>query len=224
MKIQNIINTVLFSLLCFSSFGQVKPVLYGGMDYYRNTGFEGNTYANVNVGTQVFEWYFLAPEIGFEYHFGAPNDFEQLNPQDPNARPPAKLETRFTSSTFSVAPKIIIGNEEAAAVFLPQYNVGKITAHGELLKDTGSQYILEEEQRVSDSTSFWSFAAGVEGQFWESDILHFSLLLKYSLLDSEEILNRLDIGEPELNSSGGSSDGIGLELRVYFDLLELLQK
>lgn len=195
MKILKLVFALVLSLFCFNSFAQVKPVLYGGFDYYRNTGFVSNAYANVNVGAQVFKWQFLAPEIGFEYHFGSPNDHEQLNPQDPNGRPPSKLETRFSSATFSVAPKIIIGNKEAAAVFLPQYNIGNVTARGDLLKDTGKQYVLEEQQKVSGSTAFWSFAAGVEGQFWESDVLHFGLLLKYSLLDSEEMLEKINIGE-----------------------------
>ena len=222
--IQKILFLFSMTLFGFSSFAQVKPVLYGGVDYYRNTGFVSNAYANVNVGAQVFKWKFLAPEMGFEFHFGSPNDLEQLHPQDPNGRPPSKLETRFSSATFSVAPKIVFGNKEAAVVFVPQYNFGKITARGDLLKDSGKQYVLEEQQKVSGSTQFWSFAAGVEGQFWESDILHFSLLLKYSLLNSEEILDQIDVGEPALHSAGGSEDGLGLELRVYFDVLQLLRK
>lgn len=215
---------LLLGLSSICSFAQTNPLLYGGVDYYRNTGFVSNAHANVNVGAQVFKWQFLAPEVGFEYHFGSPRDLEQLNPQDPNARPPSKLETRFSSTTLSVAPKIIFGNKEAAAVFLPQYNFGKIAARGDLLKDTGKQYVLEEQQEISGSTEFWSFAAGIEGQFWESEYIHFSLLLKYSLLDSEEILEQIDVGEPELRSNGGSADGLGLEFRVYFDFLPLFGK
>lgn len=224
MKIHRFVITLLISLLSYSSFGQLRPVLYGGVDYYRNTGFLSNSHANVQVGTQLFKWRFLAPEVGFEYDFGSPNAREQLNPEDPNARPPSKLESRFSSRTFTIAPKIIIGNKEAAIVLLPQYNIGKISARGDLLKDTGNRYVLEEQQRVSEATDFWSFAAGIEGQFWESDILNFSLLLKYSLLDSEEILEQINVGEPALNSPGGSAGGLGLTFRVYFDLMELLQK
>lgn len=224
MKIHKIVVALLISLLSYSSFGQLKPILYGGVDYYRNTGFLSNAHANVNVGSQLFKWHFLAPEVGFEYNFGSPNDREQLNPEDPNARPPSKLESRFSSRTFTIAPKIIIGNKEAAIVFLPQYNIGKISARGDLLKDTGNQYVLDERQRVSEATDFWSFATGIEGQFWESDILHFSLLLKYSLLNSEEILEQINVGAPALSSPGGSADGLGLTFRVYFDFMELLQK
>ena len=224
MKIHNYFIVLLISLLSYSSFGQLKPVLYGGVDYYRNTGFLSNAHANVNVGAQLFRWYFLAPEVGFEYSFGTPNDREQLNPEDPNAKPPAKLESRFSSRTFTIAPKIIIGNKEAALVFLPQYNIGKITARGDLVKDTGDQYVREDRQRVSEATDFWSFAAGIEGQFWESDIIHFSLLLKYSMLDSKEILQKINVGEPELRSTGGSADGLGVTFRVYFDFMKLLEK
>ena len=224
MKIHKFFITLLISLLSYSSFGQLKPLIYGGFDYYRNTKFLSNAHANINVGTQLFKWHFLAPEVGFEYSFGTPNDLEQLNPEDPNARPPAKLESRYSSRTFTAAPKIIIGNKEAALVFLPQYNIGRITARGDLLKDTGNQYVRGDRQRVSEATDFWSFAAGIEGQFWESDIIHFSLLLKYSMFDSKEILQKINVGEPELRSTGGSAGDLGVTFRVYFDFMELLKK
>ena len=130
------------SLSCFAQF---KPVLYGGIDCYRNTGFVSNAHGNGNIGVQLFKRHFLAPEFGFDYHFGSPDVREKLSPQDPNGRSPSRLETRFSSATISVAPKIIIGNKEASVVFLPQYNFGKINARGDFLRDTGKNYELDAQ-------------------------------------------------------------------------------
>lgn len=215
--------TIILGFLSFISFGQGNPIIFGGADYFRNTNYVANSYLNLNVGSQLFRWQFIAPEIGYEYHFGIVRDNNELHPEDPNARAPSKVSTRFATHTISVAPKIIIGNEEAAFVFIPQYNLGKINARGDLLRDTGRDYNLTEQQRVSNSISFWSFAAGVEGQFFDSDILHFSLLLKYHLLNTETTFNQIDLENTNLKTLGGSADGIGVSLRVYFDFLQLLK-
>ena len=222
MKIKKILFSVIFVLAAFTGSAQIKPVLYGGVDYYRNKGFEQNAYVNFHIGSQLFQWYFLAPEVGFEHYYGLVRDVEELNPNDPNARPPSKLNTRFTTNNFSIAPKLKFGNEEASLIVLPQYNFGKISSHGDLLKDIGDRYVLADRQRYSESIAFWSFAAGIEGQFYDSDILHFALLLKYTLLNSEEILSHIDFENSSLESAGGSADGLGVSFRVYFDALELM--
>ena len=213
-----------FTLLNFQTQAQVNPILFGGIDYFRDTGFQNNAYLNFNVGAQVFRWHFLAPEIGFEHYYGLADENIEMNPNDPNARAPSKLDTRFSSNSFSIAPKLIFGDNEAALVVIPQYNIGKITARGDLLKDSGNQYVLEEQQRISESISYASIAAGIEGQFFDSEVLHFSLLLKYTFLNSEETLKKIEISQSQLNSNGGSSEGLGLGFRVYFDLIQLLKQ
>ncbi|MBZ9629713.1 hypothetical protein LB465_02895 [Salegentibacter sp. LM13S] len=220
-KITYLILLLFLSINCYS---QVNPIVYGGVDYFRNTGFKKNAYANINLGAQLLRWKFFAPEVGYEYHFGLVRNNEELNPVDSNARPPSILDTRFSSHTFSVAPKIIFGNEEAAFVFIPQYNFGKIRGRGDFLRDSGRQYYLVDQQIVKDNIHFCSFAAGVEGNFFDSQVLHFSLLIKYHLLNSEKILSQIDFEESALNSFGGSADGIGISFRVYLDLLQLLQR
>lgn len=147
--------SIIIGFLGHISFGQGNSILYGGADYFRNTEHVANSYINFNVGSQVFRWKFIAPEIGCEFHFGIVRDNDQLHPQDPNARAPSKVRTRFSSHTLSIAPKIIIGNKEAAFVFIPQYNNGKINAIGDLLRDTGADYYLAEQHRVKNSISFW---------------------------------------------------------------------
>lgn len=216
--------TFIFCIVCFTGQSQVRPIFFGGVDYFRDKGFVENSYVNFNVGSQIFRWKFIAPEVGYEYHFGIVRDNNELHPQEPNARAPSKLRTRFSSQTFFVAPKIIIGNKEAAFVFIPQYNSGKIKGRGDLLLDTGRDYYLAEQQHIKNSISFWSFASGVEGQFFDSEILNFSLLLKYSFINSEDVLNQINLENTRLKSSGGSAEGIGFSFRVYADLLQLFKR
>lgn len=216
------IFSVLLFMASFGSFAQLKPVLYGGIDYFRNKGYNSNAYINFNIGAQVFQWQFFAPEVGFEHYFGSVNDINEMNPQDPQARPPSKLATRFSTNHFSLAPKMIFGNKEAALVIIPQYNFGKIAARGDLLRDNGNRYLLDDQQRISEPIAFWSFAAGVEGQFYDSEIFYFSLLVKYHLLNSKKVLEQIEFNH-QLSSTGGSANGLGIALRVYFDIFRLLK-
>lgn len=221
---RKILFLALITMINFKGATQNRPIVFGGIDYYRDTGFEENSYLDFNVGTQLFRWKFIAPEVGFEHYFGLANENNELNPNDPNARAPSKLKTRFSTSSLSLAPKLIFGNEEAALVIIPQYNFGKINARGDLLKDTGKSYVLDDQQKIKESISYFSIAAGVEGQFFDSEILHFSLFLKYNFLNSEETLKQIDIPQSRLNSNGGSAEGLGIGIRAYFDFIKLLKQ
>lgn len=220
--LRKIIFALLIGFLSFQATAQEEPKIYAGIDYFRNKSFSDNSYFNLNLGSQIFRWHILAPEIGYEYHLGRLRERNERDLRDPNAVAPSQLRTRFSSHTFSLAPKLIFGNEEAALVFIPQYNTGKITAKGEFLEVSGRRYELAEQQEITNSIDFWSFAVGVEGDLFNSHLIHFSILVKYHLLNSEESLQQLDLESTDLRSTGGSEDGIGLSFRIYFDFLQLL--
>ncbi len=218
-------RTVIFILtfICSTvSLAQKHPVVYAGAEYYHDKGFEANSYVALQFGSQLFKWKFLAPEVGFDAYLGSPAEVEFNYIGEPNSIPEAKLKTQFSSYFFSIAPKLKFGNEEAALVILPQYNIGKVNARGDYLVYNGNLYALEEREKVSANQSFWSFAAGVEGQIFEVDHLWFAVYLKYTLLDSEKIIEGLSFSDQDLDPSGGSSDGIGLGFRVYYDLFSAL--
>ena len=50
--------------------GQKNPVLYGGMELFRHTEFENNSFGNFSVGSQLFHWEIFAPEVGFSHYGG----------------------------------------------------------------------------------------------------------------------------------------------------------
>jgi hypothetical protein len=218
---KKLVFSILFSTVSFFCAGQSSTSVFGGADYFRNTGFNDNAYLGFNFGSQLFQWKVIAPEVGYEYHSGVVRDHIELHPEDPNARPPSKLSSRFSSHSFFVAPKLKIGKQEAALVIIPQYNIGTLKARGELLEDTGRNYVLTERQEVENDISFWSFAAGIEGDFFDLELLHFSLLLKYHLLDTKNPLRQIDLENSDLLSTGGSKDGLGVSFRVYFKFLQL---
>lgn len=203
-------------------YGQQRPVLFGGFEYYRNKSYDANAYANISIGFQLYKWRFLAPEVGFNYYFGSIKDRELLSPEEPQARPPYKSDGRFGAAVFSFSPKMVFGNREAALVVIPQYNIGTINVRGDFLKNSTDRYFLEDQIEHSEHTSFWSIAGGIQGQFYETETLFFSLLLSYTFLDTKHPLERIEEPGPYPQLNEGSTEGIGISVRVYFDFLKAL--
>ncbi len=121
MEARKIIIFIFLLLGSLPAFSQKHPVFYGGLEYYRDTGFEENAYVNLSIGTQLYRWKFLAPEVGFESYFGSPAVHEFNYIGEPNSIPESKLKTHFSSYLFSFSPKLKFGNEETALVIIPQY-------------------------------------------------------------------------------------------------------
>src|SRR5690606_6388380 len=117
-----------------------------------------------------------------------------------------------------LSPKMIFGNKEAALVLMPQYHVGTISARGEFSRRDTDRFVLTEKLTYKESISFWSMAAGIQGQFYDSETLFFSLFLKYSFLDTKKPVGMIEepLGYPPPNQ--GNIGGIGIGARVYFDL------
>lgn len=216
------IGFLIFLLTSFSSVAQQHPVIYVGAEYYRDKGFETDSYIGLHVGSQIFQWKFIAPEVGFGTYLGTPAELEFNYIGEPNSIPEAKLKTQFSSYFFSISPKLKFGNEEAALVIIPQYNIGKVKARGDYLVYNGNLYALEERDRSADNHAFWSIAAGVEGQILDVDNLWFSLYVKYVRLNSEDVIRSLQFSNYNFDPNGGSADGIGVGFRVYYDLFSAL--
>ncbi len=211
-------------LICNSAFGQKNQAIYAGIDIFRDKGFEGNTYGSFSLGSQLFRWKFIAPEVGYEHYFGTLNDYNALNQNEPQARAPFKIRSSFTTNLFTVAPKLVFGSGDAYLVIVPQYNIGELAVKGEYLVDTGNNYALQEQQNFSESVNFWSIAAGIEGDFFNSDLLFFSLLLKYQNLNTQEPIEKLQFQQTNAAPNNGSTDGLGVTLRVYVNFIDLLKR
>lgn len=219
-----IILFIVYTLLTGLCQAQQRPVIYAGFDYFRNSGFDNNLFGNLNLGFQIYQFKFLAPEVGFNYHFGDIQDSKRLNAIDPQARAPRISDGKYGAAVFSISPKLVFGDSQAALVIIPQYNFGTIRTRGNFLVDNGDIYLLDEQIKHSELLSFWSFAAGVQGNFFDLEYLFFSVFLKYTLFNSSEAFNAISqpIGYPNLNK--GAADGIGIGAKVYFDFFQILNK
>ena len=211
---------LLFILVSISAHSQLRPKIYAGLNGLYDKGFENNIYGSFEIGAELFEFGFLAPEIGIKYYAGSPNESEVLNFDQSPPVGIAKFDSRFTSFVFSLGPKITFGNEEAALVIIPEFNMGNIRTYKRYFSPNGNSYELSEEIDNSQGLNFWNFSAGVEGNFFELDKITFSVLLTYTTVNTEEAFNTLQFANTSKEYSAGSEDGIGLTIRAYFDIFQ----
>ena len=202
----------------FNAGAQNHPVIYAGFEYYRNTGFDNNSIGNFNVGTQVYQWKFFAPEIGYDLYFGALNDQNILNPIDPSAQSLQRLEKSFNASLLTLSPKFKFGKEDAFLIISPKYHIGSVNAKGDyfVLMNNGN-YVLEERQKTSVPVSFWSFSIGLEGLAVKTDSYWFTLAVHYTFLNTDEAFQKLDFSKYNIRTTFSNSSTIGLGLRFYWD-------
>lgn len=111
---------------------------------------------------------------------------------------------------------MLFGNEEAALVILPAYHLGRLNTRERYFIPAENGYDLEDKSSAASTVSFWNFSVGVQGDFFGLDDFSFAGLLTYTTLDSEQAFSELDGFEK--NYSGGSSDGIGMSVRVFYHL------
>ena len=204
----------------YSVNAQFEPRLYAGAKGFYNKSFDSNLFGGFEAGAELLQFKFLAPEIGINYYAGQPNEFEEIDPESLPPEGVAKYDGRFHSFNFSVAPKLIFGDETAALVFMPEYNFGKMKLSERYFARRGSRYELSEEVDQKRDHQFWSFSAGIEGDFFGLEHINFSLLLTYTTLNSKEAFEDLQFSEIDKNYNEGSADGLGLTFRAYFDIFK----
>ncbi|MUP46682.1 hypothetical protein E0K83_13135 [Gramella sp. BOM4] len=213
----------IFLVLLLSSFlshAQFQPRLYTGGKIFYNKGFESNLYGAFDAGAEVFRFKFLAPEVGVSYFAGRPNEREVLNFDSNPPQGTARYDGRFNSFNLSIAPKLIFGNAEAAVVIVPEYNFGNMKVYERSFQRAGDRYELRENISESSNHQFWTFSAGVEGDFFSLEHINFSLLLTYTTLNSEKAFEDLQFSESDDNYSEASNSGLGITFRVYFDIFK----
>lgn len=215
----------IFIGFCFLSFfiaesQIVKPKIFAGANGFYDKGFESNNYGGFEIGSEILQFHFLAPEIGLSRYSGKPNGREIANIVNGMPRYDERFESQFRTVTFTIAPKLLFGNEEAALVILPQYNTGNIKVRKNYYEANGNYYEVSEKIESVKPFSYWNFSAGVEGDFFNLERFTFSLLLNYATLNSKKAIADLPFSETDRNYAGGSKGGIGLTFRAYFHIFE----
>src|SRR5690606_41213607 len=113
-------NTFYFLLFMITGlcYGQQRPVFFGGFDYYRDKSFDVNAFGNLNLGVQVYEWKFFAPEFGFNYYFGGLIERVLIHLEESQVVVSYKSDAGFGSAVFLLSSSMIVGNMEAALILM----------------------------------------------------------------------------------------------------------
>jgi len=200
--------TLLFSFIC--SYSQVQPpeayISFGG---FFEEQLKPNAYFNFSLGTELFAYKFIAPEIDYTYYFGGDEneDSEVDNMGDINFR--SSLHRNFDSWVWGVGPKLFIQDDYNRFVFIPKYHFGR-------QKSTGNYYDsldLDIEQESKTKFNFWSFSLGYEF-IGEERIGKTGIYLTYTGFNAGKSLNQLDFFEPGYNQNNYNTKAIGLTVRL----------
>lgn len=184
-----------FLLHCFSQVqAQKHPVFYGGIEMYRHTGFEDNGFIQFSVGSQVYQFKFLAPEIGYVYGGGS---LPELNVYGKSVQIDnlidGLLRQKFSYSVLTLNPKLKFGEEDAYITFSPKYHFGNYSGQAAYYEySDDNRYIsFKEGEKAELDSSFWSFAIGFEG-FQISDNYWFAISLEYTLVAANKVWDRME--------------------------------
>lgn len=191
--------------------GQKNPVLYVGFDYYRHTGFEGNSFGTLNAGVQIYEWKFLAPEVGIDHYFGNLEERDIHWESTVGGIAPGIFKRNFSATVLTLSPKIKIGKDDVFITVSPKYHIGNVSAKGSyfLYNENYSRYELAEMQKETVPVSFWSFSLGVEGLAIQTDKYWFTLSLDYTAVDSRKAFGKLDFSERGIEVHSKNTSTIG---------------
>lgn len=209
-----------FLILCVSeTHAQKHPVFYGGIEMYRNTGFENNSFGKFSVGSQIYQIKFFAPEIGFDLGGGTLRERDVFgeNAQLDNLSD-GLLRQRFKFSVLTLNPKLKFGKEDAFITFSPKYHIGKLRGEAAYLEySDDNRYIgLKESEDSKIDLSFWSFSIGFEGlqitsKYW------FALSLHYTLINANDVWDTMAFSAEDAFIQSASTSTIGLGFRFYYN-------
>jgi hypothetical protein len=211
-----IILVVIFGTI-FQAQAQKHPVFYAGINIYRNGTFEDNTYGSYEIGAQVYQLKFFAPEIGFTQYWGGLQGDNIYRESPVNSTPHGVFEQQFSASLLTLNPKLKFGREDAFITFNPKYHIGLIKARGDyLVYQSNGNTALEERQKVENKTAFWSFAIGFEG-FQITSKYWFGITLNYTTVSAMKVWDKLDFSQYGAKAISSHINTIGLGIRFYYN-------
>lgn len=206
--------------LCISEIqAQKHPVFYGGIEMYRHTAFEDNSFGKFSVGSQIYQIKFFAPEIGFDFGGGTLRERDVFgeNVHLDNLSV-GLLRQRFKFSVLTLNPKLKFGEEDTFITFSPKYHIGRLRGEATYLEySDDNRYIESKESEESKfNTSFWSFAIGFEGLQFTSKYW-FALSLHYTLVNANQVWDIMGFSAEDAFMQSASTSTIGLGFRFYYN-------
>ena len=196
---------------------QKNPVLYGGMELFRHTDFENNSFGNFSLGSQLYHWKFFAPEIGFSHYGGTFRERGISHKPGIYTITPGLFNMNFNANVITFTPKIKVGKDDAFLSFSPTYHRGTAKAIGRYYVLENRRYVLEEGQKERVPVAFWSFSLGVEGFAIQEEKYWFTIFLTYTEVDANAPISRLNFTDYSIHTSDISTSTIGLGIRFYIN-------
>lgn len=187
------------------------PDVYGDVGYYRHTGFDDNSYYHLRLGTELFSYKFVAPEVDFTYYFGGNNRVGERDAQ--TGLPTSRLYKNFRGKIWGLAPKIYYGDEYSRLVFIPKYHFGSVSSEGIVDTIDGQS----PNMNTSCKLSFWSFSLGFEDDF-DSERFKIGVYITYTGFDAGESLNKISFPSLGFENSDTSTSTLGLNFRIGYSL------
>lgn len=218
MEIRKIIFAVFFVAISFNAIAQKHPVFYGGMDLYRQGSFENNYFGSLNVGAQIYQFNFFAPEIGYDAFYGGLPDMVITSGNENPGLPDAVFQQWFRTSVLTLNPKLKFGKDDAFLVISPKYHIGNARARASY--DTNElnngTYTRKKYQEIKSQISYWSFAVGFEGVYISP---HFwlGMTLNFTNLNISENWSALDFSEYDVKADNPGTTSLGFGFRIYYD-------
>jgi hypothetical protein len=203
----------IFGFLCVKSFSQIESTeIYGGVGYYRHTGFDGNSYFHARGGLQLFSYKFFSPEVDFTYYFGG---YEVIGNRDFETNFPISiLKKDFQGSIIGISPKLFFGDSELRLVLVPKYHFGSTRVEGIVTRDTNPSTI---RQRLNSKLNFWSFSVGLEGEL-ENERFKLGAYLTYTGFNAGRTLNDITFEADGFENSRTNTSTLGLAIRLSYRL------
>lgn len=195
---------------------QKNPVFYGGLELFRHTAFENNSFGNFSFGSQLVHWKIFAPEVGFSHYGGAPRERDIFG-MPGTSSDQALFQSRFHANVLTLTPKLKFGKDDAFISFSSNYHVGRAVGKANFYTLDGRKYVLQESQKRISPVSFWSFSLGIEGFAIQEEKYWFTILLTYTEVDANAALSQLDFEESGINSPGINTTTIGVGIRFYYN-------
>lgn len=202
----------------FKAAAQKHPVFYAGLDLYRQGSFENNYFGSLNLGAQIYQFKFFAPEIGYDNFWGALPEREITNGKHNSVFPDALFRQSFSSSVLTLNPKLKFGKDDAFLVISPKYHTGNAQARASYYTSerNNGTYTRKKYQEVKTQISYWSFAVGFEG-IYISPHFWFGISLNYINFNIHENWDALDFKEYDVNVNSPGTTTLGFGLRLYYD-------
>ncbi len=195
--------------------------IYTELSTYRDTGFKNNGFADAEVGVAFFNNFWISPEIGTNYSFGALEDQNKINPNAPNFAPESILETRYNAFLLTISPKISIGktDENLWWVIQPKFFTGNLTVNSDYLtlSKTREKYDITESQKDNGNISFFNLSIGIEGYITDSEKLSLAFFIRYTTMQLNNRFRSIKFDTPDISNRNESTQTLGIGLKLYFN-------